>query len=147
MRRVTVAHLASSIAAALPIPLAAPVMTATLPACITGWTSLSTGESASKRLCEGVVPRMPVGGRRGDGPRSRGMIVRCNIAGVDVSYTADRQGRTNYHNEGADTNEVVERCMIPSLYSYHHCGVGGPTKTPLHCTFTGHSMYNETYPD
>ena len=69
-----VAHLASSIAAAFPIPLAAPVMTATLPAWMTGWTSLSTGKRVPKRLCEGVVPRM--GGRRGDGPRSMGMVVR-----------------------------------------------------------------------
>lgn len=66
------AHFASSIAAARPMPLAAPVMTATLPAWMTGWTSLSTADKPPKRLREGVVPRI---GRRGDGPRSKDIMM------------------------------------------------------------------------
>ncbi len=57
-------HLANSRAAARPIPLAAPVMTATRPACMTGWCSLSIGEMRDS-MRKGVV-----GGRNGEGPRS-----------------------------------------------------------------------------
>lgn len=81
-----VTHLANSTAAALPIPEAAPVTTATRPAWRTGCSSLSNGCTALSIL-KGVT-----GGRIGEGPRedvARVSIMNTMSTPVTVTVSTD----------------------------------------------------------